>query len=153
MKPRWHFIIGSIVLISSLVGLNIGIIFLANLGVFIIRKSGPFATWKLQSILSTFPWWISILAIIGVFIAIRILKKYDFSYKKNFPLIIAIFILTILFSGLLLDRLGLNERLSRGRMRKFYQEYEKPEGEKGFVKGTYQQNRQLKLNESDYNKQ
>jgi uncharacterized membrane protein YdcZ (DUF606 family) len=144
MKPRWYFIAGSLLLVSSLVGLSMGVIFLANLSVFLMRKSGPLAAWRIQSILSTFPWWIPVAAVAGVFVAIWLLKKYDISYKKNFSLIVIAFIVSILFAGFLLDRLGLNEHLSRGRMRKFYQEYEIPEGEKGSVKGIHQYNRQLK---------
>jgi uncharacterized membrane protein YdcZ (DUF606 family) len=144
MKPRWYFIAGSLLLVSSLVGLSMGVIFLANLSVFLMRKSGPLAAWRIQSILSTFPWWIPVAAIVGVFVAIWLLKKYDISYKKNFSLIVIAFVVSILFAGFLLDRLGLNEHLSRGRMRKFYQEYEIPEGEKGSVKGIHQYNRQLK---------
>lgn len=144
MKPRWYFIAGSLILISSLVGLSMGIIFLANLSVFLMRKSGPLMAWRVQSILSTFPWWIPVTAIVGIFVAIWLLKKYDISYKKNFSLIAVAFIVSVLFAGLLLDRLGLNEHLSRGRMRKFYQEYEMPGGENGSVKGVHQYNRQLK---------
>jgi uncharacterized membrane protein YdcZ (DUF606 family) len=144
MKPRWYFIAGSLLLISSLVGLSMGIVFLANLSVFLIRKSGPLATWRLQTILSTFPWWIPAVAIVGIFVAIWLLKKYDISYKKNFSLIIIAFIISIIFAGLLLDQLGLNEHLSRGRMRKFYQEYELQEQGRESVKGIYQHNKQLK---------
>jgi hypothetical protein len=144
MKPRWHFVAGSVLLISGLAGLSMGLVFLINLSSFLIRKSGPLASWRVQSILSTFPWWIPLIAIIGIFVATKLLKKYDFSYKKNFPIIIVAFILFILFSGILLDQLGLNEHLSRGRMRKFYQEYEIPKGEKESVKGIHQYNRQLK---------
>ena len=71
------------------------------------------------------------------------MKKYDFSYKKDFPLLIIAFVISVLFAGLLLDTLGLNTRLSRGRMRKFYQNIELQEGEKGSVRGLYQHNRQL----------
>lgn len=144
MKPRWHFIAGSVMLISGLAGLSMGIIFLVNLSVFLIRRTGPLATWRLQSVISTFPWWIPIFALAGVILATRLLKKYDFSYKKDFPLLILAFVVSILFAGFLLDKLGLNEHLSRGRMRKFYQEYEIPKGENESVKGIHQYNRQLK---------
>ena len=143
MKPRWYFIAGSTLLFSSLVGLSMVIIFLMNLIAFLIRKRGPIVGWRLETTLSTFPWWVPIAAIVGVVVAIWLLKKYDFSYKKNFSLIIFIFIVSLLFAGLLLDQLGLNEHLSKGRMRKFYQEYEVPK-EEGSVKGVRQYYRRQK---------
>ncbi len=124
MKPKWYFVLGSLLMFASLVGLSMGVVFLVNLGIFLIRRNGPLNTWKLQTILSTFPWWVPIIAVGGVILAIWLLKKYDLSYKKNFPLLIIVFVLSVLLAGLLLDRLGLNEYLSRGRMRRYYQRFE-----------------------------
>ncbi len=149
MKPRWYFIVGSLLLVFSLVGLSMGIIFLANLSVFLIRKSGPLAAWRVQSILSTFPWWIPVAAVVGIFIAIWLLKKYDISYKKNFSLIVVAFIVSVLFAGLLLDQIGLNEHLSRGRMRKFYQEYEILDERGGAAKGVKQKGQQWNVKYTD----
>lgn len=124
MKPKWYFVLGSLILFSSLVGLSMGAIFLVNLNIFLIRRGGIFNPWRLQTILSTFPLWIPTIAVLGVILVIWLLKKYDFSYKKNFKLIIAIFVSAILLAGFLLDGLKLNEYLLRGRMRNFYQNVE-----------------------------
>ncbi len=124
MKPKWYFILGSLLLFTSLVGLSMGVVFLVNLSAFLIRRNGSFNAWKLQSILSVFPWWIPVIAVGGIFLSIWLLKKYDLSYKKNFKLIIAVLVIAMLMGGFLLDRLGLNEYLSRGRMRRYYQQFE-----------------------------
>ena len=145
MKPRWYFIAGSFMLFSGLVGLSMGIIFLVNLSIFLTRRSGPLASLRLQSILSTFPWWVPVVAVGGIFLAVWLLKKYDFSYKKNSLLIIIAFIMSILFAGFLLDRLGLNEHLSGGRMRRFYQKFEIQDGKRGSIKGVRQNNRQWNI--------
>jgi len=143
MKPKWYFILGSLLAFSSLIGLSMGIIFLVNLSLFLIRRNGPFNSGKLQFILSTFPWWVPTIAIGGIVLAIWLLRKYDLSYKKNFPLIILIFVLAVLSAGLLLDRLGLNEYLSRGRMRRYYQQFETQDINKNPVKGIRQNYKQL----------
>jgi len=130
IKPKWHFMVGSLLLFSSLIGLSMGIVFLTNLCVFLIRRNGRFMPFKLHLIISSFPWWIPALALIGFILGIRLLKKYDFSYKKNFILIIIIFVISILLSGVLVDKFGLNEHLSRGRMKKFYQRLEQPKNRK-----------------------
>lgn len=124
MRSKWYFVLGSLLLFSSLVGLSMGIVFLVNLTIFFIRRNGPICNWRLQSILSTFPWWIPIIAVGGMFLAIWLLKKYDLSYKKSFKLIIIAFVLAILLAGFLIDRFGLNEYLSQGKMRKYYQNLE-----------------------------
>ncbi len=141
MKPKWYFAAGSIIMFSGLVGLSMGIIFLINLSIFLIRRGGALMPQRLQIIISTFPWWIPVVALFGIILAIWLLKKYDFSYKKNFPLLIAIFVISILLAGFLLDRLGLNEYLSRGRMRKFYQNVELRQGKNGSIKGINKHNR------------
>ena len=55
-------------------------------------------------------------------VGVKLLKRYDFSYKKNFNLLVAGFVLMMLVAGLLFDRMGFNERLMRRRpmMRRFY---------------------------------
>lgn len=125
MKPRWYFVLGSILMMAGLVGFSVGAIFLTNLTLFLLRRHGPMAQWRLQAILSSFPFWIPILALVGIVLGIIMLKKYDFSYKKNFWFIIAGFIVSIIFAAFVLDFLGLNDLWSRqGPMRRFYQDIE-----------------------------
>lgn len=120
MKPRWYFIAGSLFSIIGLVSSGILATFLINLTIFLLRSHGPNAQWRLQLILASFPLWIPILAIGGILLGIWLLKKYDFSYQKNFKLIIFTFILSILMTAFLLDYTGLNDTwMSRGPMRRF----------------------------------
>lgn len=125
MKPKLYFVAGSFLMVTGLVGFSIGAIFLINLTFFLLRQHGPMGQWRLQIILSSFPLWIPILAIVGIALGIVMLKKYDFSYKKNFWIIIVGFIIPIILAGFVLDFLGLNEIWSRQRqMRHFYQQME-----------------------------
>ena len=124
MKPKWLLAAGSILTAAGLVGLTFGTIFLTNLTIFLVKKRGP-GYGKLEVMLDSFPLWIPALAIIGIVLGIWLLKKYDFSYKKNFLLIIFLFVVSILVGGLLVDRLGLNEVWSRrGVTRNFYRQFE-----------------------------
>lgn len=125
MKPRWHFIAGSFVGFSSLIGLSVGVVYLTNIVFFLLRKHGRMGQWRLEMMLNSFPWWIPIAAIVGIAVSIWLLKKYDFSYKKNFLFIIIGFIISIIIAAWLIDSFGLNEAWSkRGPMRKFYQQLE-----------------------------
>jgi hypothetical protein len=125
MKPRWYFVIGSLLMVSGLVGLSIGAIFITNITLFLLRRHGPMGEWRLQLMLNSFPWWVPILAIAGIVSGIWLLKKYDFSYKKNFWLIVTGFIISIFFAAFILDYLGLNDIWSRqGPMKRFYKQIE-----------------------------
>ncbi len=125
MKPRLYFIAGSVIGLFSLVGISFGLIFLFNLIIFLLRRHGPMGQWRIEMMLSSFSWWIPVVAIAGIILSVFLLKKYDFSYKKNFVLIIIAFIASIIVSAFLIDSLGLNEVWSkRGPMRNFYHKLE-----------------------------
>ena len=112
MKPRWYFVSGSLLMILGLVGLSTGAIFSTNLMLFSLRKHGPMGQWRLQTMLDSFPLWVPILAVVGIVLGIAMLRKYDFSYKKNFWFIILWFILSVVLAAFILDSLGLNDAWS-----------------------------------------
>lgn len=125
MKPRWFFILGSVSVMLGLISASIGAIFLMNLIFFSLRQHGPMGEWRLQLMIENFPWWILLSAICGVVFGIYLLKKYDFSYKKNFSLIAGGFVVAIILAAFLVDLTGINDLWSRqGPMRKFYQRYQ-----------------------------
>lgn len=128
MKPKWYFVLGTVFSIAGLAALSVASSFLINIVLFLLRKHGPMGQWRLETMLESFPLWIPILAIIGIILGLWLLKKYDFSYKKNFAVIIIAFIVSIIIAGFLIDKLGLNDMWSRkGMMRKFYQNIENQE--------------------------
>lgn len=120
MKPKWYFVLGSITSFVGLVGMIIGAIFLTNLTFFFIRKQGP-GTGRINIMLESFPLWIPLLAVALVILGIWMLKKYDFSYKKNFVVVAITVVTAIILSALIIDYLGLNEQWAkRGPMRRIY---------------------------------
>jgi len=129
MKPKWYFVAGSIFGLASLVGLSTVSIFLLNILFFVSRKHGPMGQWKLEAMLASFPWWIPAVAIVSVVLSIYLLRRYDFSYKKNFRLILIGFVVSMIIASWLLNNLGFNEVWSRrGPMRRFYQQLEVKDG-------------------------
>ena len=67
------------------------------------------------------------------------LKKYDFSYKKNFHLIIIGIITSIIIAGLFIDYLGLNDVWShQGIMRRLYQQSENSNPTPRWMKNGYE---------------
>lgn len=122
MKPKWYFILGSSLLMFALVILIMMAVFFFNLTVFILRRQGPMRLWRLEMLLSQLPLWIPVLAVLALWSGVKLLKKYDFSYKKNFLLIIVGLVLAIILAAFAIDSLGFNEFwASKEPMRRFYQ--------------------------------
>ncbi len=134
MKPKWYFVLVSILMTVGLTGVITAAIFFINLNLFLIRRHGPMLQWRLDLIFNSFPLWIPLLAVLAVVVSIKLLKKYDFSYKTNFVFLTISFVLAIFASGWLIDALGFNEIWSQTRpMRRFYQRLELNDGQ--FVPG------------------
>lgn len=124
MKPKWYFLLGSFSLFVFLFGLSILSVFLISLITFSLKTHGPMGSVRYQQIITNFPWWAVIIAITGLGGAIVLLKKFDFSYKKNFALIILIFIAAVIIAGISIDLLNLDSLwMKRGPMRRFYQRH------------------------------
>ena len=100
MKPRIYFVIGSILTFLGLVFSTIVSIFFIGLLRFSFRTHyGWRAQYKLNQMLSDFPWWILIPAIVSLVFGVLIIRKYDFSYKIKPWIVIVIFILVMIFAG------------------------------------------------------
>jgi len=125
MKPRWYFIMGSAFLMAGLAGLTLLSTFLINVTIFLLRRHGPMGQRRLELMLADFPWYIPLIAIFSLMAGIYLLRKYDFSYRKNSLSIIFGFIITVMVTAFIVDWFGFNEDWSqRGPMRRFYQQVE-----------------------------
>ncbi len=130
MRSKLFFIAGSIVTFVGLVSSIITSVFLVALLRFSIRSYGPVGEYRLGQIISNFPWWAPIIAVFSLFIGVKLLQRYEFSYKRNFGFIVFWFILAVLISGWIFDMTGLNEIwLKRGPMRGMMKSYFKETSE------------------------
>lgn len=124
MRPRMYFIVGSILTFVGLISSVVVSVFFAGLIRFSLRSHGPMASYRLDQILSSFPWWALVLALGGLIAGIWLLRKYDFSFKLSFKLVIVGFILAIILGGWIVDSLGLNDvLLRRGPMQGMMRQY------------------------------
>ena len=136
MRPRLYFVIGSFLTFVGLVSAIVTSVFLVGLTRFFLRSHGPMGQYRLEQMLSSFPWWAPIFAVITLVIGIWILRHYDFSYKRSFWMIVAGFILAVITSGWLLDMSGLNDSLAKrrpmqGMMRPYIEENNIPQSPAG----------------------
>jgi uncharacterized membrane protein YdcZ (DUF606 family) len=126
MHSRVYFFVGSILTFIGLVASMITSIFLVGLIRFSLRTHGPMGEYRFDKMLSSFPWWFVLVGILGFIIGILLLRKYDFSYKLNFKVLIIGFVLAIVVTGWVIDMVGLNDVIFRqnqnkGRMRTHFQ--------------------------------
>ncbi|MEK7551321.1 MAG: hypothetical protein AAB532_01870 [Patescibacteria group bacterium] len=124
MRPKWYFIFGSILMFLGLLSSVIVSVFLLSITKFALRTHGPMGQYRLEQLLDSFPWWAPILTLVLLIIGIYLLKKYDFSYRKNFVFIIISLIITLIIAVFLIDGLGLNDFWFRnGPMRDVMRQY------------------------------
>lgn len=121
MKPRWMFVIGSLLSIVGIISSSMIATIMLSIVFFTIRSRGLMGQWKIQQLIELFPWWVFILAISSMAIGIVLLKKYDFSYKKNFIWIIIALVFSFIVSAYALDVLGITSVLTQqGPMNRLY---------------------------------
>lgn len=113
MRPRAYFIIGAILTFAGLVSSIVVAAFSVGLMRFSLRAHGPKGAYRLDQLIESFPWWAVILAIVGLGVGIWLIRRYDFSYKIDFKVIIAGFILAVMVGGLIIDMIGVNDALIR----------------------------------------
>lgn len=123
-RPKLYFILGSLLAFLGLVSSIVVSAFLFGLMRFLSRNHGPMGEYRLEQFLASFPWWAPVFAILGLVLGIWLLRRYDFSYKIDFKIIILGFILAIITAGVLIDMTGLNDTwVRRGPMKGMMQNY------------------------------
>ncbi len=124
MRPKFYFVLGSVLSLGGLVASIVISVFSVSLTRFILRARGPMSGYRLEQILSDFPWWLPVLAILGLVGGAWFLRRYDFSYKKNFWLIALGFVVAIVLAGWLINAIGLDDMwLRRGPMQGMMRHY------------------------------
>lgn len=109
MRPRLYFAVGYILTMIGLILSFITSIFFVGLTRFALRSHGPMGEYRLDQMISSFEWWVPILAIFGLIIGIWLLRRYDFSYKINFKIFVIGLIASILIAGFIVDMTGIND--------------------------------------------
>ncbi len=124
MRSRWYFVGGSAAMLVGVIAALVLAVFAVSLISFSLRTHGPMGSFRLQQILASFPWWAPILAIVGLGLGIWLLRRYDFSYKRNFSYLVAVALVAIILAGVAIDYLGLDDIwLKRGPMRQYMQQF------------------------------
>ena len=124
MKPKWYFIVGSIVMFAGLVFSILSAVFFISVMSFVLRSHGPMGQYRLEAMLSSFPIWAPVCAIAGVLMGFWFLKQYDFSYKKYFIPIVISLVSAVIVTGIAIDYFRWNDQwFNRGPMQGIMRKY------------------------------
>lgn len=123
MRPRLYFLAGSVLSLFGLLGSSIVLVFALYLTRFALTHPGPGAERKLTLLLTSLPWYIPALALTSLLAGLLLLRRYDFSYKKNFGYILAILLAGLWLGSSALQHSRIEEFLTtRGYFRQLYQQ-------------------------------
>lgn len=128
MKPKWYFYAGSGLMVFGLGAAVFVSIFLLNLVLFALRSHGPMGQWRIDLMIDNFPWWALFVAVGGIVLSLILLRKYEFSYKNNYWVILIIFLASVFLALFVIDIFNI-DRLwqQKGPMRGMYRRYERME--------------------------
>ena len=98
IRPKIYSILGSLFLFLGLTASILTSIFLFGLMRFSLRSHGPMGEYRFAQMVSSFPWWTVIVAVVGMIVGIYLLQKYDFSYKINSRVMVIGFVFSIILA-------------------------------------------------------
>ena len=113
MKPKYYFALGSL---SITLGMIISFIFSAffinlishRIRILKMAEFLPMGGPGRMMFLRHFPWHFLFISTALLTVGAWLLKRYDISYKKSFLVILVGIIVSIVFAGLLVDKVGIN---------------------------------------------
>ena len=116
MKPKLYFILGSVLTFLGLISTIIISSFVVSLISFSLKTNyGCKAQYKLTQAINNFPWWLIIIAVVGLILGLWLIKKYDFTYKIKPWIIILGFISATIFAGLMINKFNLDKALIKNQ--------------------------------------
>lgn len=117
MRPRWHFVLKTALLITGAGILALAILYLASLTLFISRQTGMgsalvFGLRGVGIFLLSLPWLIILLAAVFLVLLEILVKHHSFAYRR--PLLYSLFgiIILVLAGGLIIANTGFHRGLS-----------------------------------------
>jgi hypothetical protein len=143
MKPKFYFVLGSIlssagVLIFSILGTYFAnmIIHRIRIGKMVTELRKAPISFRFSMFLRVFPWEYLLLSIGFIILGLYLIRKFDVSYKKSYVFLVTIFLTGVILTAFVIDKSGLNERAKKIRYIKgVYGEHNQLPQEKPYIKG------------------
>lgn len=118
MRPRWHFVLKTALLVAGVVGFTLALLYLASFIIFILRLSGvwfapAFGLRGIGIFLVSLPWLLIAAVLIFALILEVLVKHYSFAYRKPLLYSLAGIVLLVVLSSFAFGRLGIHQGIWR----------------------------------------
>ncbi len=112
-RPRWYYLLLNIATGVAAIG-AIGVAtIVVSLVWFGLTHPGPGAQYKLSSLVLSLPWYMPLVALSAIAASWLLVRRYDFSYKYSFRLLLAALLCGVLVGSYFLDVSGIDDYLAR----------------------------------------
>ncbi len=116
MKPKWHFIVRTALLLVGTILLTLSILYVASFIIFIMRQNGflfvsGYGWHGLDVLINSIPWMLVGMTIIFIVLLQILIKKYSFGYGKPLMYSVLAVIAIVIIGGLLLEKTSIHKGL------------------------------------------
>lgn len=116
MRPKWQFIIRSILLVVSLILSLLAILFLASFILFTLRQTGlwfapGFGISGFGIFFRSLPWVLVLLVVILIFLLEYLVRKYSFGYGRSLIISLLVILFIAFTGGIILEMTPLHRDL------------------------------------------
>lgn len=116
MKPKWHFVIHTILLAVGIVFAVLTLLYITSFIIFALHQNGlwfapGFGGRGIRELLFDFPWLLVFVAIIFIAILQFLVKKYAFSYGKPLIYSAITIVLLVILGGLIISQTPIHKSL------------------------------------------
>jgi hypothetical protein len=104
MKPKWEFVLQTILMIFGAIILILGLLYFFSLTIFILRQSGlwfvpSFGYKGIMPFFSSLPWLLIILVLVAIMVLEILVKHFSFVYRKPVLYSFAGIVLLVIFGS------------------------------------------------------
>lgn len=104
MRPKWHFVLKTILGIAGLVFVLLVVVYLISLAHFVLVQSGawfvpPLGMRGIISFITSLPWFILLVALVFIGILEILVRKYAFAYKRPLSYSVLGLLVVVLIGG------------------------------------------------------
>lgn len=119
MKPRWHFILQTVLAISAILIIVLALLFLSSFIIFLLRQNGllyitSFGPRAIREIFIFFPWLFFIAVIVFIFVLEILVRRYAFAYRQPLLYTILSIVVLVIAGSYIVDKTSLHHELYRG---------------------------------------
>ncbi len=137
MRPRWHFMLQSVLAVTGGIFLGLSLLYLVSFIFFVLRQSGILFVPVLGSgywqLLVSLPWVLILLAVVFIVVLELLVRNFAFSYRRPLLYSVAGILLFVIVGGSLVAATSFHRRVFVSMERRhvplagaFYRAYERP---------------------------